>query len=215
MHKYIVFSFLAVAALGCGSKIDDLHSERPTSNIPVTESDGVVTATISAAATSDQKVVGSPSSKAADTSATFPPGSLAVDTDIAIGEATDKASDLLTELGVDNAVQAGSPVYVGPAAGTPPDLSAPLTIQIPLPLEDIGLSLADAESKLVLIYAIYDNGWKTGMIPLTADNLLGAFVKQNLSGMGYFQIVYLATASGAKEEIASAVVPSLGKNAVK
>lgn len=213
MHKYLFLSFLAAVSFGCGSKIDDLESVRPVSNIPVTEADGVVTATISSTATSDQTVVGSASSKAADTAVTFAPGSLAVNTDIALGEATDKSADLLVELGVNNAVKAGSPVYVGPATGTPPNLAAPLTIQLPLPLEEIGTTtLLESDSKLVLVYAIYNSGWKTGMIPLTADNLLGAFVKQELSGMGYFQIVYLAAAAGAKEEIASAVTPSLGKN---
>lgn len=214
MHKYILLSFLAAASFRCGSKIEDLESARASSNIPVVEADGVVTATISATATSDQRVVGSASSKAADTSVTFPPGSLAVNADIALGEATDKSSDLMVELGVNNAVQAGSPVYVGPASGTPPNLSAPLTIQLPLPLETIGTStsLFESESKLALLYAIYNDGWKTGMIPLTSSNLLGAFVKQDLTGMGYFQIVYLAAAAGAKEEIASAITPTLGKS---
>ena len=118
----------------------------------------------------------------------------------------------MTELGVQNALQATTPVYVGPATGTPPAVAQSLTIQLPLPLEDTGVSLAegDGKSKLVLAYVVYDNGWKAGIIPLTSENLEGAFVKQPMSGLGYYQIVYL-NAAAAEKEVTSQVRPGLDR----
>lgn len=46
------------------------------------------------------------------------------------------------------------------------------------------------------------------MIPLTTANLEGAFVKQELPGLGYYQIVYMDSAKGEKE-VTSQVRPGL------
>jgi hypothetical protein len=215
MKKHRFLSFLLAASLmnSCDSKIDELESQRPSSNVATTEKDGVVTATIDPNATVDQILVASPTSKAADASVTFPPGALAVATDISIGEAIDQSSALLSELGVNGLVQGGAPVYIGPAsAGTTVDVAQPLTIQLPIPLEDLSLTgLADDDSKLVLIYVIHNNGWKSGIIPLTKENLVGAFLKVALKGLGYFQVAYLATAATTKEATSS-IRPALGTN---
>jgi hypothetical protein len=194
----------------CESQIEDLKSQRPTSNVAVTESEGVVTATISANSTNDQVLVASAASKAADAQVTFPPGALAIDTEIAIGEAKDQSTAIMSELNSGTLVQAGSPVYIGPtAANTTVEVGQALTIQLPIPLDTMGL--VNTTSKLVLIYTIYDKGWKSGLIPLTKENLLGAFLKVSLRGLGYFQVAYLASEASIKE-ITSAVRPSLSKD---
>ncbi|HET9237838.1 MAG TPA: hypothetical protein VFO10_11335 [Oligoflexus sp.] len=200
-------------SLACESAIEDVTSQRPTSNVAFTEADGVVTATISSASGSDQILVASAVSKAADAQVTFPPGALAIDAEISIGEATDQSAAILNELSSNSLVQAGSPVYIGPtAAGSTVEIGQALTIQLPIPLETIGASnLVMATSKLVLIYTIYDRGWKSGLIPLTKENLVGAFLKVSLSGLGYFQVAYLAS-EGTLKEVASAVRPALGKS---
>jgi hypothetical protein len=196
----------------CDSQIEDLKSQRPSSNVAVTESDGVVTATISANSSTDQILVASAASKAADAQVTFPPGALAIDTEISIGEATDQSPAIMSELG-SSLVQAGSPVYIGPtAAASTVEVGQALTIQLPIPLDSMGATgLVTATSKLVLIYTIYNNGWKSGLIPLTKENLVGAFLKVSLSGLGYFQVAYLASEASTKE-VTSSVRPALGKN---
>jgi len=211
--KNTLFMILALSTCfmtACESKIDDLETTRLTSNIAVTEANGVVTGTVSSSATTDQIMVASTSSGIADSAVTFPPGALAVSTEIALGEAGDRKSAILAELGVVDALQSTAPVYVGPATGTPPVIGEALTIQLPLPLEETGTGLVNTAgtSKLVLVYVIYDNGWKAGMIPLTSENLSGAFVKQAMEGLGYFQIVYLNTAAAVKE-VSSQVRPGL------
>lgn len=207
---FLAIAFTSMLLAACESQVDDLKTTRLTSNIAVTESDGVVTGTISSSATTDQIMVASASSEIADSAVTFPPGALAVSAELALGKASDKSVSVLTELGVTDGLPATAPVYVGPASGTPPVLGEALTIQLPLPLDE--LTLADTgTSKLVLVYVIYVNGtWKSGMIPLTTENLEGTFVKQELPGLGYYQIVYLNSAQGEKE-VTSAVRPGLDK----
>lgn len=209
MHKFVFLS-LALLATACGSKVDDLESKRPTSSIATTDSDGVVTGTIDAAATSDQIMVASPNADAADSSVIFPPGSLAVSTEIAIGDASDQSSAILNELGVSPLATAGTAVFIAPAEATPPNVATPLTIQLPLPLDFGTTSLADgATSKLALLYVVYQDGWKSGLIPLTSESFVGAFLKQAVDGLGYFQIVYLPSAVSEQEATASSIVPAL------
>jgi hypothetical protein len=205
---FLAIAFTSMLLAACESQVDDLQSTRLTSNITVTESNGVVTGTVNHTATTDQIMVASATSDIADAAVTFPPGALAVSTELALGQAGDKSVAVLAELGVTDGVPATAPVYAGPVSGTPPELGKALTIQLPLPLDE--LSLADTgTSKLVLVYVVYDNGsWKSGMIPLTSANLEGAYVKQELNGLGYYQIVYMNTAKGEKE-VTSQVQPGL------
>lgn len=207
---FLAIAFTSMLLAACESQIDDVESTRLTGNVAVTEANGVVTGTISSSATTDQIMVSSANSEIADTAVTFPPGALAVSTELALGKASDKSVAVLGELGVTDGLPAAAPVYVGPASGTPPALGNPLTIQLPLPLDE--LELADTgTSKLVLVYVIYVNSvWKAGMIPLTTENLEGTFVKQELPGLGYYQIVYLNSARGQKE-VTSEVRPGLNK----
>ncbi|WP_141732772.1 hypothetical protein [Oligoflexus tunisiensis] len=114
---FVTFALASLLMSGCDSKIEDLESKGLTSNIPVTESDGVVTGTVSSTATTDQMIVASASSNVADAAVTFPPGSLTVSTEISLGEATDKSAGILAELGVTDALQTMEPIYVGPATG--------------------------------------------------------------------------------------------------
>lgn len=211
VQSLLTLIMTAALSLACESEIEDVESQRPTSNVAFTEVDGVVTATISSANSSDQILVASAASKAADAQVTFPPGALAIDTKISIGEATDQSTAILNELGSNSLVQAGSPVYIGPtAAGSTVEVGQALTIQLPIPLETLGTSgLVTATSKLVLIYTIYNKGWKSGLIPLTKENLVGAFLKISLSGLGYFQVAYLAS-DGTMKEVTSAIRPALG-----
>lgn len=205
---FLAIAFTSMLLAACESKVEDLETTRLTSNVAVTESNGVVTGTISSTATTDQIMVASASSDIADSAVTFPPGALSVSTELSLGKASEKSTAVLSELGVSDGAPATDPVYAGPVSGTPPALGQPLTIQLPLPLDDMNLADSDT-SKLILVYVIYVKGsWKSGMIPLTAANLEGTFVKQELPGLGYFQVVYLNSAK-AKKEVDSQIQPGL------
>lgn len=215
--KRIIFASLLASltfSFSCGSNIDDLESERTASNIVTTEADGVVTATIQASATTDQILVGSASSKAADAAVIFPPGSLAVDTSISIGEAVNKSSEILTEIGMSGLVQAGDPVYIGSStAGATVTVAQPLTVQLPLPLEKLeGAGLQATSSKLVILYTIFKDGaWVSGSLPVDSSLIVGTLMRLSFKGVGYFQLVYLATA-GSSMEVTTAIRPLLGRN---
>jgi hypothetical protein len=207
---FLAIAFTSMLLAACESQVEDLESTRLASNIAVTEANGVVTGTISSTASTDQIMVSSANSEIADSAVTFPPGALAVSTELALGKASDKSVAVLAELAVTDGLPAAAPVYVGPVSGTPPVLGNALTIQLPLPLDELGLADAGT-SKLVLVYVIYVNStWKSGMIPLTTENLEGTFVKQELPGLGYYQIIYLNSARGQKE-VSSEVRPGLDK----
>ena len=216
MFKYVLVlsSILTAGGIiaGCGSKIDDLESARQSSNVAYTDANGVVTATIDASATTNQVLVASPSSKVADAAIIIPPGALSVSTAITLGEATDHSAAILTELGVTSVGATGTAVYAGPSGTTPPNTAVPLTVKLPLPLGDLngptGLNVADTESKLVLLYVVYADGWKSGAMPLTGANLKGAFLNASVLGFGYFQIVNLLNAVSEKKAD-STIVPAL------
>ncbi len=201
---------IAGALVGCDSSIGDLKSNKPASNIETTESNGIITGTITAPNTSDQFMVASASSSVAESSINFPPGALAVTTTISMGPAVDQSATIISEAGSGALLaKAGNPLFIAPPSGSTPNLQSPLTLNMPLPLSDVKLSLNAATGKLVFIYAISTaDGWKSGVKPLTAENLLGTFLNIEVKGLGYFQIAYLATAV-AENEATSSVRPEL------
>lgn len=196
---------------GCGSTLPDATSSRPTSNVTTTESAGVTSATISASATGDQRMVASATANVPDAGATFPPGSIAVETSVALGQASDKGTAIVGESGTATTViaQKTVPVYIGPATGAIPVLPAPMTVSLPFVLSSSALALNATTSKLVFLYAVYTSaGWVSGVKPLTATDFVGTFFTTKVKGFGYFQIAYVNEALPEKE-VVSAVQPTL------
>ena len=209
--RHSIFSLLVITSVSCSSSIPDAESNKKSSNVATTEKDGVVTAEISSSSTSDQTVVASSSSEIADASITFPPGSIAVNTSMALGEATDTSSAIVTELGLATAVvKSAAPVFIGTAAiADMPTAASALALSLPLPLSDSGIKLTAETGKLVFFYAILTKeGWKSGVKPLTSADLVGTFLSTKVLGLGYFQISYVTTAVEAKE-MTTAIRPSL------
>lgn len=205
---------VAAATTGCSSEIPDAKNEKKSSNVATADNEGVVTAEIDANAKSDQTVVASPNSKVAEASVTFPPGSVALSTSMAFGEATDASAAVVAELGLESAVvKSAAPVFLGPSSGTAAATAGTIGLSLPLPLSDLGLGLGltNAAGKLVFLYAYYSSeGWKSGVKPLTAADLVGTFLRADILGFGYFQIAYLAGSVDAKE-VVSQIRPTLKK----
>lgn len=208
----LAFSVTAFAQ-ACDSSIGDISSERVTSNVATEEDeDGNVTAT--ALAAGETVVVASRNSEATESYVTVPSGALAVDTEIEMGDAGDAADSVLAALSIseqDNAiVQKGTPLYVGPTEDAV-ELSNPLAITIPLPVETEGADLTTVSGKLVYIYIIYtEDGWKAGVKSLTAANLIGTFVRSDFKGFGYFQIAFFASEVEDREVDYTGAAPGLG-----
>ncbi len=192
---------LGLTLSGCSSSIPDLTSGRKASNVATTEADGVVTAKINPSATTDQTVVGSTTSNVADASISFPPGALAIETTLAVGEAVDLSAGIASAAGLTAVVATkGAPLFAAPATGDIPLLTKDVTIVLPLPVSANGLSLTATSGKLVFLYTVYTStGWKSGVKPLTAANLVGTFLKTEVKGLGYFQIAYLSEKVEEKE----------------
>lgn len=184
----------------CESSISDLSSSRKTSNVATTEENGIVKATIKASASGNQELVASQSSTVADTSIIFPAGALAVDTEVSIGAAVDRSTTILSENNVAGTlVKAGAPVYIG-ATDSSATFANPATLSLPLPLSGDNLKLTADSGKLAFVYAVLTTtGWISGIKPLTAADLLGTFLRTDIEGFGYFQIVYLSEKTEAKK----------------
>ena len=212
MIKNTLISIALVSFFACSSSIPEVENNKKSSNVATTEKDGVVTAEIDANAKSDQTVVASSNSAVADASVSFPPGSLAISTSIALGEATDSGSAFITELGLSAAVvKAAAPVFIGVAAGDMPVTGQSIALSLPLPMSESAVKLTTATGKLVFFYAIFTaEGWKSGVKPLTSTDLVGTFLQTKILGLGYFQVAYLTTSVEAKE-MTTAIRPALKK----
>jgi hypothetical protein len=210
--KILAAAWLAATAAGCSSDIDDVESKHETSNVATTEEGGVVTAELTADATTDQRVVASGSSDVADASITIPPGALPTAGTIAVGQADDQSAALLKEAtGTDVAVsQAVAPLYAAPTAD-PIATTGTLAITLPLPIDASSLKLTTAAGKLVFIYLVYTkDGYKSGVKTLTTANLVGTFVHTDVLGFGYFQLAYVP-ATVEDKEVTSKSKPGLKK----
>jgi hypothetical protein len=210
--KLVLSALLAVAAPACSSDVEDVESTHQSSNVPTTEENGVVSAELKADATTDQTVVASAGSNVADAAVTIPPGSLAVTTTIALGEAEDQSAAILkATTGAEQVVtKSASPLFAGPT-GDPVATAGDLLIDLPLPVDAASLSLTTAAGKLVFLYSVYTSeGWKSGVKTLTTANLVGTFLHTGIKGFGYFQIAYVPT-SVEDKEVVTETKPSLKK----
>ena len=141
---------------------------------------------------------------------TISPGSLSIPVSMSMGVAGDKSAAIVSESGLTSAVvKAAAPLFAGPVSGSEALVTGALAIGLPLPLSDSALALTGTSGKLVFLYVIYTStGWKSGVKPLTAADLVGTFLRTGVKGFGYFQIAYLATAVEEKE-VSSSIRPAL------
>ena len=209
--KLIVVGLLTFGLMSCDSEVEDVESERASSNVATTDTDGKVVGT--ASKDSDSKLVASPDSELADSSIEIPTGALALDTELMMAEATEVSDTVLGALSVHDsvanpAVVKRPPLFAAPTKGKNVDLAKPMTLALPLPMSEASLTLADAP-KLGFVYVIYvDGGYKAGIKALTAANLSGLFATAEFEGLGYFQLV-LFTKAIVDEEISYSTAPKV------
>jgi len=127
------------------------------------------------------------------TSVAFPPGSLAIDTEVSI--ATSSAignSDTLARLDLGTAVaRSGAPVAI--QSSTPTDAAVPFTLAIPLP-DGSGLTLqGDPLSNLSIVYFVKKVGQGsasfTGIIPRSLIDVSSGYAKFATTYFGTFQAI--------------------------
>lgn len=206
---------LAVLAFGCAEiEKKSLSSGAKTSNVPVEEDPpGVVVGTFSKDASGTQTMVASSAGALVDVFLDVPPGSLALDAKITMGEAQTMIGQnvLPAELGANRLVKDGfAPIYLNDDQGQ--NLAGSLALNIPLPTDsEDKFTLADTASKLAILYVVRtETGYKIGLYPLASTDFKGLYVSFAVKGFGYFQIVGFAEPVEAMEVAADAgTVPKL------
>jgi len=197
---------LPLAACGTVDK-KDVSTSYPSSNVVTTEpSTGVAQGRFSKDATTDQRLVGSANSDVKEDFVTFAPGTLAVDTDVTIGQGSDLGSTPPADLGLTSGVTilgGSSPVLVG-ASPDPLKTVTPFTISIPVPLDTPAgakLNLADSGAKVGLLYLVKtDAGNKIGFYAFGSGDLVGTYLRYKSSSFGWFRIVILSAAAVTTEK---------------
>jgi hypothetical protein len=127
------------------------------------------------------------------TSIAFPPGSLAIDTEVSIAATTAIGnSDTLARLDLGTEVaRAGAPVAI--QSSTPADAVSPFTLAIPLP-DGSGLTLTgDPLSNLSIIYFVkkvsQGSAGFTGVIPRSLIDVSSGYAKFSTTFFGTYQAI--------------------------
>lgn len=196
---------LSILQVSCGSRIGDLSSESVSSTVPVSESDGIVTAAVDSSR--DATIAASSSGALADSSIKIPAGTLQVDAaavNIDMGPAVDQTNDVALAMGFSaQAIGDGTaPLFVG-GSENPVAIKEGGLLQLSMPLvisnEDLELRLHSG-GHLALLYVVYTgNGYKAGIRVLGEEDLRGIFVETSVSGLGFFRVVYLGVHVENKE----------------
>lgn len=162
--------------------------ELPVIIVPTVELNGDATGLVQPSTDTVQVVSASANSTIAGSSATFPPGTVAVTTEVTVGPGDQIATDaIISELAIgDQLLGAGAPVEV--STSDPLDAAVPFTITIPLPDETSQLHLADPFEKLVILYRIFRAS--------DGKELIGYFTRRKIdirNGFASFETKYFGT----------------------
>ena len=184
--------------------------------IPITKVGEVTKGVIKLDNKNAQLMEASDESEIAGVAAEFPPGAIALETEVSMAPGELLALDeTLDGLNIDNEfAAAGTSVDI--SAEVAQDTQAPFTLQIPLP--DGGASLLDSDqlSRLVVIYKVKKVSLgKTIVGMLTKQRLVieGKFVKFSTTHFGSFQAAFLAQPIvEAPKEVEEGVVVAAKQN---
>ena len=151
--------------------------------------EGGVAASFSAQGTTIQTMSANEGTAIQGSSASFQPGSLAIDTSIRMEESSSIANATLTaELGLATEIsQSGTAVAVLPA--TPTDAKQPFTLSIPLPVS-VGLTNSELWTNLVVMYRVTivaENRVVSGIIPRSDIILKNGVASIETKYFGSFQ----------------------------
>ena len=162
-------ALMIAAGLPIGCKVAPLaaKSRSELSGVPrnsltdaaiISQNSGSVTARISAGSNASQSVAAPAGSRVAGAAAMFPPGSLAISTEVTVTEGQDIVGDTtLNEFGVTDSTKSASAASVSVASSSGQDATVPFTLSLPIPASS-SLHLAADPKSFVVVYTITKQG---------------------------------------------------------
>lgn len=171
------------------------------------DEDGVLTAAVSPTAGTTQTVTASDSSAIAGTQISFPPGAVALATDITIQEGASLVSEgIKSEIGMDSSISltvASAAVVVQSSVAM--DAAAPFTVSIPVAGASLAL-LESSDTNYAILYNVYvaaENGYVVGVIPKTELSYADGVVAFQTRHFGSYQLVISSDPIVEKQEVAT------------
>jgi hypothetical protein len=202
MHILLLATLFALSGVGCfdGALFFKQSGSSSLKNKAAGETQSVTTSVdvaggetgrIRAGANITQTIAVSDQSSVAGTVVSFPPGTLAIDTDVTIEEGVTVATEgLAAELGIGGNIDStGTAVSVQPTIATDP--LQPYTVSIPLPLS-LALTVDDLAT-LVVVYKVKkvsENKIVAGIVPREELELDGGTIKFSAEYFGVFQPIF-------------------------
>ncbi len=202
MFTVLIMTF---ALNGCGSKSGDDDSGGGDKVVtPKSDTNGVVVATIDPNATNAQTIKSSDSSSIKGSSVTFPPGSLAIATDITLEAGLPVANAAAaSELGLNGATLREASPTVVVESSVNGEAAAPFTLAIAL---SSPATLIGENDNLIVIYKVEkaDGTFALGVIPTGSLTIDGASVTLSTKSFGAYQAAYSSVAIAEAKEVATA-----------
>lgn len=227
--KIKIFPYLAVAWLAActgrgmnptavkaeSKRTAGSETESAPTMIATVDTNGVVTGAVSANSKTTQSMQASANSPIAGSTIAFPPGALAIDTQVSMQAGASLAqSQSLQAMNVDSSVTAAAPA-VTIASSVPLDAATPFTLQIPVPAQaslDLTTGAPIDLNFMVVMYRvkkIKDGSEYSGIIPLKLLIVAGAFVKFQTQFFGTFQAIILKDLISEAREVTAPPLLSL------
>lgn len=218
MSKHARIMMLAVAVIlpataGCkASGLIPSKKEGPATNAstpdPVLETLSPAAGVISASSTETQRLAGTGAAKGAMVA--FPPGSVALDTNVSLVPGGHLGADVLTELAVEAKVLAAGTSIVVDSSGIN-DPAGTLSITLPLP-DAAALSLTTLAARPIVIYRVVVKAtgeYLAGVVPeaeFTGVDATKRTVTVDFRYFGQFQTLYVDASIGKRIEKKSATI---------
>jgi hypothetical protein len=215
-HTMMPLAFgLSVLTTACNMGSGFLKQSGPSEasarvvQVVVKDQNGTTSAAISRSSTLTQELGASPNSAVAGSRIQFPPGSLAVDTEVTIQAGASLATAaVFSQLSVTTEV-ASSATAVTFASSVPTDAVVPFRVAIPLP-DSSSLYLSDPFANLIIVYSVskasLGNGQFTGIIGRAAIDSSTGFARFAVNYFGTYQAVITKT---LVQPVEVAAAPSL------
>ncbi len=156
------------------------------------DADGILTAELSQLSGEIQTIQASEDSEISGTTVSFPPGAIAVATDITMQLGADISGSVAAESGLTNVEATSSPVYI--SSSVPFDALQPFTLAIALPQ---GSGLTEGGDKYYTILYVVDvvaSGQKvSGLIPTSKITIKDGKAYFDTKNFGVFQVAQVTT----------------------
>ena len=213
-HNKLILT-LAALAFGCvrgpaflkqgGAPEASIHRLQ----VATVDQNGATSGVIAGGSKSTQVISASTNSTVAGSNIEFPPGSLAISTEVTIQAGSNLATkSVLSQLNVTSEV-ASSATSVAFTSSVATDAVVPFTVAIPLP-DTSSLALLDPFANLIIIYhvtkASSSNADFTGIISRDAIDTSTGFARFAVSHFGTYQAVITKTLVQAVEIAAAPIV---------